>query len=52
MIKKRDKNHLYYILSYFEIYLSALFFFYSKRANYDYIIIYLLTLHSSSQCFL
>lgn len=26
MIKKRDKNHLYYILSYFEIYLSALFF--------------------------
>lgn len=52
LIKKRDKNHLYYILSYFELYLSALlFFFYNKKGNYDYIIIYLLTLYSAMLMF-
>lgn len=53
MIKKGTKIIciiFYHILKYtvFVCYV----FFYSKKANYDYIIIYLLTLHSSSQCFL
>lgn len=29
LIKKRDKNHLYYILSYFELYVCSVFFFFS-----------------------
>lgn len=32
LIKKKEKKHLYFILSCFELYLSALFFFYNKKA--------------------